>query len=104
MAQFAVNQTIETTEPIIAVDRLPLGRHRFQLEVIDDAGQRSRPAVAIVEVQREIVPPASPTDLRAGPHSAGEPESSGPAAPRAKRGRKASRSPAKKPRRPRRKE
>jgi hypothetical protein len=83
MAQFAVNQTIETTEPIIAVDRLPLGRHRFQLEVIDDAGQRSRPAVAIVEVQREIV---LPTELRAGPV------------------RNASRSPAKKPRRPRRKE
>lgn len=86
MAQFAVNQTIETTEPIIAVDRLPLGRHRFQLEVIDDAGHRSRPAVAIVEVQREIVPPISPTDLRTGPV------------------RRAGRSPAKKPRRPRRKE
>jgi hypothetical protein len=104
MAQFAVNQTIETTEPIIAVDRLPLGRHRFQLEVIDDAGQRSRPAVAIVEVQREIVPPASPTDLRAGPIRPSVDPALGPTAPRAERGRKADRSPAKKPRRPRRKE
>jgi hypothetical protein len=81
-----VNQTIETTEPIIAVDRLPLGRHRFQLEVIDDAGQRSRPVVAIVEIQREIVPPIDPTNLRVGPV------------------RRASRSPTRKPRRPRRKE
>jgi hypothetical protein len=104
MAQFAVNQTIETTEPIIAVDRLPLGRHRFQLEVIDDAGHRSRPAVAIVEVQREIVLPTGPIDLRGVARPAGEAASSSPAALRAKRGRKASPSPAKKPRRPRRKE
>src|SRR5258705_12345026 len=111
MVRFALNQTIETAEPTIAVDPgLPPGRHRFQLVVIDDAGHRSQPVEAIIEVQREIVPPPPVirTDLPAGPvrpavdsslrptigvtpdsrgvpHSDGEEASSVPAAPRAKR-------------------
>jgi hypothetical protein len=130
MARFALNQTIETAEPTIAVDPgLPLGRHRFQLVVIDAAGRRSRPVEAIVEVQREIVlpPPVILTNPRAGPvrpprdpalgptggattsppgapHAGGEPASSDPVAPRRKRSREPGRPPAKKPRRPRRKE
>ena len=126
MARFALNQTIETAEPTIAVDPgLPPGRHRFQLVVIDDAGRRSRPVEAIVEIQREIVPPPPVirTDPRAGPvrppldpalgptvgvatsppdapHSGGEPAGSDPVPPR----RKPKRPPANKPRRPRRKE
>jgi hypothetical protein len=130
MARFVLNQTIETAEPTIAVDPgLPPGRHRFQLVVIDDAGRRSRPVEAIVEVQREIVPPPPVirTDPRAGPvrspldpalgptlgastgppaapHPGGEPAGSDPVPPRRKRSRKPGRPPAKKPRRPRRKE
>jgi hypothetical protein len=126
MARFALNQTIETAEPTIAVDPgLPPGRHRFQLVVIDDAGRRSRPVEAIVEIQREIVPPPPVirTDPRAGPvrppldpalgptvgvttsppgapQSGGEPAGSDPMPPR----RKPATPPAKKPRRPRRKE
>ena len=53
MPRFAVNQTIETREPTITVEPdLAPGRHRFQLEVLDQAGNRSRPAVAIIEVRR----------------------------------------------------
>ena len=67
MARFAVGQPIRTAEPTIAVDAgLPVGRHRFQLEVIDSAGQRSVPAVAVVTIQRLTipVPPVVPPPLR----------------------------------------
>jgi hypothetical protein len=61
MVQFRLNQTIETTEPTITVDAgLPAGRHRFQLVVIDDAGNRSQPAFAIVEVQSGTTIPTTP--------------------------------------------
>jgi hypothetical protein len=130
MARFVLNQTIETAEPTIVVDAgLPPGRHRFQLVVIDDAGHRSRPVEAIVEIQREIVPPPPVirTDPRAGPVGptldpalgptlgastgppdapppGGEPAGSDPVPTRRKQSRKPGRPPAKKPRRPRRKE
>jgi hypothetical protein len=130
MARFVLNQTIETAEPTIAVDAgLPPGRHRFQLVVIDDAGRRSRPVEAIVEIQREIVrpPPVIRTEPRAGPvrppldsargptlgastgppdapPPGGEPAGSDPVPSRRKRSHKPRRPPAKKPRRPRRKE
>ena len=61
MVRFALNQTIETAETTIAVDPgLSPGRHRFRLVVIDDAGKRSQPVEAIVEIKGEIVPPALP--------------------------------------------
>jgi hypothetical protein len=133
MARFVLNQTIETAEPTIAVDPgLPPGRHRFELVVIDDAGKRSQPVEAIVEIQREIVPPPPvirtdpragavrpPVDPTLGPtlgasvapprfaHSGGEPPGTpdlDPAPARRKRSRKPHKPPAKKPRRPRRKE
>ncbi len=60
MVQFALNQTIETAEPTITVDPgLPLGQHRFQLVVIDAAGNRSQPAIAVVDIQRAV--PIAPT-------------------------------------------
>jgi hypothetical protein len=72
MVQFALNQTIETTAPTVTVDAgLPLGRHRFQLVVADAAGNRSQPAVAVVDIRRElptiptprvVAAPASPID------------------------------------------
>lgn len=53
MARFAVNTPITTREPAVTVDAgLPIGRHRFRLEVIDAVGRRSAPSDAIVEVQR----------------------------------------------------
>jgi hypothetical protein len=67
MARFAVGQTVETREPTIAVDPgLEPGRHRFQLEVFNEAGMRSPLATAIVEVQRTITPPGGPPDATPG--------------------------------------
>jgi hypothetical protein len=52
MPTFKAGQTIATQAPTIVVDPgLPPGRHRFQLEVFDAAGNRSKPATAVVEVQ-----------------------------------------------------
>ena len=63
MASFSVGTPIITSTPTIAVDAgLPTGSHRFQLEVIDSAGNRSKPDIAIVTVQKLVisVPPAGP--------------------------------------------
>ncbi len=63
MARFEVRTPITTREPTIVVDAgLPVGRHRFRLEVIDTTGQRSAPDDAIVDVQRIVGPgPVIPT-------------------------------------------
>jgi hypothetical protein len=62
MARFVAGTPQITREPTITVDAgLPLGRHRFRLEVVDGAGLRSRPDDIIVEVQRIIVGPNIPT-------------------------------------------
>lgn len=51
MPTFKAGQTIATQAPTIVVDPgLPPGRHRFQLEVFDAAGNRSKPATTVVEV------------------------------------------------------
>jgi hypothetical protein len=58
MARFVVNTPIATPAPTVTVDAgLPVGRHRFRLEVIDTAGLRSRPDETIVEIQRIIIDP-----------------------------------------------
>ena len=58
MARFVVGTPQTTREPTITVDAgLPVGRHRFRLEVIDASGLRSAPDHAIVEVQRIIINP-----------------------------------------------
>jgi hypothetical protein len=58
MARFAVGTPQITREPTITVDAgLPVGRHRFRLEVVDASGLRSAPDDAIVDVQRIIVDP-----------------------------------------------
>jgi hypothetical protein len=73
MARFVINVPISTREPTVAVDAgLPIGRHRFRLEVVDAAGNRSRPSEAIVEVQQGVIdrsgrpagPIVSPTPVR----------------------------------------
>ena len=56
VAQFALGDTIETRAPKFTVDPgLEPGRHCFQLEVINEAGIRSEPVRAIVEVQRASI-------------------------------------------------
>ena len=67
MARFEVRTPITTREPAIAVDAgLPVGRHRFRLEVIDGAGLRSAPDEIVFEVQRIIVDPG-PVVVNPGP-------------------------------------
>ena len=57
MAQLAIGKTIETREETIVVDPgLKPGRHSFQLEVFNEAGARSLPVSATVEVQRAPEP------------------------------------------------
>jgi len=51
MPTFKAGQTIETRAPTIVVDPgLPPGRHRFQIEVFDATGNRSKPATAVIEI------------------------------------------------------
>ena len=58
MARFVVGTPQITREPTITVDAgLPVGRHRFRLEVVDATGLRSAPDEAIVQVQRIIIDP-----------------------------------------------
>ena len=64
MARFIVGQPIATDTPSITVDAgLPMGGHRFQLEVFDAAGNRSVPDVATVAVRDPAIPtePTGPT-------------------------------------------
>ena len=52
MRRFTVGKAVVTTTPTVVVDGgLPVGLHRFQLEVLTDTGQRSLPAVATVQVR-----------------------------------------------------
>ena len=55
MTQFVVGQPLQTTEPVVIVDGLKAGSYRFQLEVLDAAGNRSRPAQLIVTVRDAVV-------------------------------------------------
>jgi hypothetical protein len=57
MPTFKSGQTIETRAQTIVVDPgLPPGRHRFQLEVFDAAGNRSKPATAVIEIRPAPAP------------------------------------------------
>ena len=68
MARFVPGQPVVTAEPTVVVDAgLPVGQHRFQLEVLTGSGQRSPPVEAVVQVQASTVtvgivqPPLTPT-------------------------------------------
>lgn len=52
MPRFEPNKPIETEEPAIQVDNLPLGRHLFRLVVADQDGNKSEPAELVISVQR----------------------------------------------------
>ncbi|MDH5666844.1 MAG: hypothetical protein OEY86_02385 [Nitrospira sp.] len=63
MAIFRAGVPIETAESVISVDAtpdrpLPVGRHTFQLEVVDDSGNRSDPDRVVVIVRDETNPTA----------------------------------------------
>lgn len=63
MAIFQAGVPIETAENTISVDvtpdrPLPIGRHIFQLEVVDDSGNRSAPDRVEVIVRDETNPTA----------------------------------------------
>ena len=60
MPIFQIGQAIETTEPTVLVEnKLAVGRHTFQLVVVDDAGNQSAPTKAIAVVV--ALPPPHPT-------------------------------------------
>lgn len=56
MVDFTRTKHVETEEPVIKVDPgLKEGRYVFQLTVIDQDGNMSRPAQITVVVKRDIV-------------------------------------------------
>lgn len=68
MAEFILNQDVETDVPTVEVtitanNPLPLGRHRFRLIVVDNSGNRSAPD----EVDVIIADQEAPTAVIAAP-------------------------------------
>jgi hypothetical protein len=56
MVDFTRATRVETDEPVIKVDPgLKEGRYVFQLTVIDQAGNKSRPAQMKVEIKRDVI-------------------------------------------------
>ncbi len=74
MAVFVPGQEVQTSESSVEVtvtptSALPPGRHRFQLIVVDDAGNQSEPAVVEVIVVDDKKPTAvidAPARVSAG--------------------------------------
>jgi hypothetical protein len=66
MAVLKQGVALTQDDPLLKVDnRLEAGRHRFQLEVVDEAGLVSEPAVLIVSVSAPAPPPGpTPTPGR----------------------------------------
>ena len=53
MAVFTLNKPIVTREPFITVDnKLNAGRYLFQLVVVDEQGNKSKPSSIIVTVNK----------------------------------------------------
>lgn len=51
MAEFVANKPVETKVPKVLVDAgLKPGRYRFQLVVVDDQGNSSKPSSIIVDI------------------------------------------------------
>lgn len=63
MAAFRPNVPVVTRAEFVRVDPgLPVGQHRFRLVVVDDQGNRSRPAEVVVSVLRRLQPPIIEVD------------------------------------------
>lgn len=63
MAEFTPGSTIQTKEPTIEVtigtsQPLPVGRHRFQLVVVDDSDNVSRPDEVVIIIADQSAPTA----------------------------------------------
>jgi hypothetical protein len=63
MPEFRTGQPVETDAPDVEVTvsptaLLPAGRHRFQLVVVDDSGNRSDPSITEVIVRDTTKPTA----------------------------------------------
>ena len=63
MAQFVIGQPVTTEEAGVEVTidttaALPVGRHIFQLVVVDDSGNESKPAEVAVIVRDDQAPTA----------------------------------------------
>jgi hypothetical protein len=63
MAAFVIGTPVETADPVIEVtvdptSPLPIGRHRFQLVVVDDSGNQSLADSVEVVVKDSINPTA----------------------------------------------
>lgn len=57
MADFTLQRSFTTTEPVLNVDKgLPVGTHTFELVVSDAQGNRSKAASISIEVVRLVVP------------------------------------------------
>ena len=55
---FELNKPFKTDQPDVEVDAgLRPGAYHFQLIVINDRGQRSKPTEAVVTIANRIVPP-----------------------------------------------
>ena len=68
MAVFSLNKPVTTNVPTVVVDAgLPVGRQRFRLVVVDNAGNPSRADEVVVTIQRQVlttgptVTPLNPT-------------------------------------------
>ena len=57
MTAFAINKPVATSEPVVTVDAgLPVGGHRFALQVQRGDGRASTRSVVIVQVVRPLSP------------------------------------------------
>ena len=65
MAKFVVNRAVTTRGSMVKVDGgVTIGRHRFQLVVVDSQGNKSRPAIVTVVIKgRRIIPIPTPIPI-----------------------------------------
>lgn len=68
MAVFVQGRPITTRVPVIVVDAgMTIGSHRFELAVVDAAGLRSRPDVAVVRIAAGVAGPPNRSDQPLSP-------------------------------------
>ena len=64
MTKFTIDVPVITSVPSVSVDAgLAVGSHRFRLEVVDSAGNVSKPAEAVVRIQTRLVDPVGPSPI-----------------------------------------
>jgi PKD repeat protein len=72
MAIFQIGKAVDTTTPTVSVDvasALASGTHKFQLVVVDDKGNQSKPTTFSVVVKDAVLPTAvlsAPTQVTHG--------------------------------------